>query len=88
MSSTLSVSQETTTDADDVPDAQATDRTPDEQLVINATEELSRRGFPSSEQQLESRVKELGKGTGNNTKILLTNFRFAKLQHPDILTDG
>ena len=61
MSSTLSVSQETTMDADDVPDAQATDRTPDEQLVINATEELSRRGSPSSEQQLESRVKELEK---------------------------
>ena len=44
MSSTLVISQVTTTNADDVPDPQTTDKHPqvtDEQLVINATEELS-----------------------------------------------
>ena len=54
MSSTLAISQETTTNADDVPDPQATDKHPqvtDEQLVIDATEELSRHSFPSTEQQ-------------------------------------
>ena len=64
MSSTLAISQETTTNADDVPDPQATDQHPqvtDEQLVINATEKLSRRSSPSTEQQLQSRVKELEK---------------------------
>ena len=50
--------------ADDVPDPQATDKHPqvtDEQLVINATEELSRCSSPSTEQQLQCRVKELEK---------------------------
>ena len=64
MSSTLAISQETTTNADDVPDPQATDKHPqvtDEQLVINATEELSQHSSPSTEQQLQSRVKELEK---------------------------
>ena len=64
MSSTLAISQETMTNADDVPDPQATDKHPqvtDEQLVINATEKLSRRSSPSTEQQLQSRVKELEK---------------------------
>ena len=44
MSSTLAISQETTTNAGNVPDPQATDKHPqvtDEQLVINGTEELS-----------------------------------------------
>ena len=61
MSSTLAISQETTTNADDVPDPQSRDKYPqvtDEQLVINATEELSRRSSPSTEQQLQCRVKE------------------------------
>ena len=64
MSSTLAISQERTTNADDIPDPQATDKHPqvtDEQLVINATEELSRRSSPSKEQQLQCRVKELEK---------------------------
>ena len=57
MSSTLAISQETTMNADDVPDPQATDKHPqvtDEQLVINATEKLSqcRCNSPSTEQQL------------------------------------
>ena len=33
----------------------------DEQLDINTTEELSRRSSPSTEQQLQCRVKELEK---------------------------
>ena len=64
MSSTLAISQETTMNADDVPDPQATDKHPqvtDEQLVINATEELSQCSSPSTEQQLQCRVKELEK---------------------------
>ena len=57
MFSTLAISQETTMNADDVPDPQATDKHPqvtDEQLVINATEKLSqcRCNSPSTEQQL------------------------------------
>ena len=51
-------------DADDVPDLQAIDKIPqvtDEQLVINATKELSRHCSPSTKQQLQSRVKELEK---------------------------
>ena len=64
MSSTLAISQETTTNADDVPDTQVTDKHPqvtDEQLVMLYTEELSRRSSPSTEQQLQWRVKELEK---------------------------
>ena len=66
MSSTLAIFQETTMNADDVPDPQATDKHPqvtDEQLVINATEKLSRCrcNSASTEQQLQSRVKELEK---------------------------
>ena len=52
--------------ADDVPDPQATGKHPqvtDEQLVINATEKLSQCwcSSPSTEQQLQSRIKELEK---------------------------
>ena len=71
MSSTLAISQETTTNADDVPDTQVTDKHPqvtdkhpqvtDEQLVMVYSEELSRRSSPSTEQQLQWRVKELEK---------------------------
>lgn len=61
----LSTIDETTTvNADDLPDLQVTDKQPQvtyEQLVSNATEELSQRTSPSMEEQLKYRVKELEK---------------------------
>ena len=58
------IDEATTVNTDDLPDSQVTDKHPqvtDEQLVSNATEELSQRTPPSIEEQLQSRVKELEK---------------------------